>query len=124
MSRPVLSAAVLLMLLACLCTGLQANDDKKDEGPTLRDLSQDVSALQTLYQLQLTRTQLAALKELAKDTADKSKPAGPGKGNDKVRKALLDLRDALVQAKEPEKITQLAEALEAVEKTEKPMLND
>lgn len=127
MSRPVLSAALLFTLLACLCMRLQAADeknDKKEDGPPLRDLSQEVTALQVMYQLQFTKPQLAALKELARDTADKNPPAGPGKGNDKVRKALREFRDALVKSDDPEKIADLAENLDKVQQSEKPTLND
>jgi hypothetical protein len=112
------------VLIALLCVGAASAADDKKDGPSLRDLSQEVSALQTLYQLQVTKAQIVALKELSKDCADKSKPPGPGKGTDKVRKALANLREALVTATDAQKIADLADALDAAEKADMPMLND
>lgn len=114
----------ILVALGCVSQRLRADEGKKTDTPTLRDLSQEVAALQTLYQLQLTRPQLVALKEMSRDTADKAKAAEPGKDNEKVRKAFVNLREALVKAKDPDKITEFAEALDEVQQSEKPELND
>jgi hypothetical protein len=127
MVEPRKSAAILVVVLLFFSFGLTAADDapaKKEAGPNLRDLSQEVTALQALYQLQLTKPQIVALRELAKDTADKSKPDGAGKASDKLRKALADFRDALVKASDAEKIADLAEALDDVQQAEKATLDD
>jgi hypothetical protein len=117
MSRAVSSAAVALLVVVLPVLGAA-------EEPSARDLSQEVNALQMLYQLQLTAPQLAALKELARDTADRSRPAGRTKASDKLRKALASYRDALVRASDPEKIVDLAEVLDDVQQAEKPTLHD
>jgi hypothetical protein len=121
------SAAFGLMMLALASFSLRGADDKEEKKPqpvNVRDLSQEVTALQTLYQLQLTKPQLVALKELARETADRAKPGGLGKASDKLRKALVDFRDALVKASDPDKIADLAEALDVVQQAEKATLDD
>lgn len=121
------SATVLLAMLVGSSLAVRAADDAAEKNvapPSLRDLSQEVTALQALYQLQLTKPQIQALKDLAKDTADKSKPGGAVKASDKLRKALAEFRDALVKASDPEKIADLAEALDDVQQAEKATLDD
>jgi hypothetical protein len=83
-----------------------AND--KDE-TTLSQLSLEVSALQALYRFQMTREQMEALRKLAQTGPAPDKRA-PGKGSDKLRKRLFDLREALVNGDE-ERIGDLEEKL-------------
>jgi hypothetical protein len=89
---------------------------------TLSLLSLEVSALQALYRFQMTRDQLGALRKLA-EMGPKADKRAPGKGSDKVRKRLLDLRDALVDGAE-ERIGDLEEKLADLLDEEGPELDD
>ncbi len=72
-------------------------------------LSQRISALETLYELQTTREQLTALQKMAVDTAQ---PAGDDKAvqiKQDLKHVMLDLHDALVAASNRDKIESLEE---------------
>lgn len=75
---------------------LQANTARAQQ-EDLNALNREVSVLQTLYDLELTPVQLKELARLAKG-ASGSKPAARDiKVSDKLRKALKDLREALLK---------------------------
>jgi hypothetical protein len=95
---------------------------KIDPDITLSQLSLEVSALQGLYRFQMTQPQMEALTKLAAETA-KADKRGPGKGSDKLRKRLLDLREALVDGDE-ERIGDLEEKLADLLDEEEPDLDD
>lgn len=61
-----------------------------------RRLAQEVAALQTLYYIQLSPKQLLATARLCKDTATAQGPPTQIKVSAKFRKALTDLRTALI----------------------------
>lgn len=90
----------------------------EDEEPSLHDLSMDVTALQTIYHLQLSREQMAVLRKLARSTADRGSKS-PVKNNDKVRQALVSLRDALLKPDKDERIFALLEKFAEVRDQEK-----
>lgn len=90
---------------------------------TLNDLSLDVAALQTLYQLQVTKTQMKALRELAAKTASND-VRQPAKGSDAFRMALIDLRLALIEANDDDRIGEVFERAEELRATENPTLDD
>jgi hypothetical protein len=86
-------------------------------------LSMEVVALQTLHQLQATKAQLQELKRLAATTAEKVGPRRQVEVSDKFHKALIQLRDALVEGKE-ERIDELNRAIDELREKEKPDLDD
>lgn len=90
---------------------------------TLNDLSLDVAALQTLYQLQATPTLMKALRELAPKTASTAARA-PAKASDDFRRALIDLRLALIEANDEDRINDLLERAEELREKESPTLDD
>jgi hypothetical protein len=77
----------------------------------LLSLSYEVQALQTLYLLDLSRPQLEALRQLGKDTADRTPLKSAPAHSEEMRKLLLQLRQAFI-ADEQERITKLAQRLE------------
>jgi hypothetical protein len=83
-----------------------------------------VAALQTIYQFQLTPIQMQKLRELAAETAQKAKEREPGAATAAFRKALTELRAALIEASDEEKIEQAEEKLEELRDSEKPKLHD
>jgi hypothetical protein len=89
----------------------------------INDLNTEVSALQTLYHLRITRTQLDYLAGVAKKTASKPGPRKEVKVSAKYRKALIDLRDALTRVDE-ERIDQLYETIEGLRTKENPEFDD
>src|SRR5579884_3928456 len=93
-------------------------------GHQLNELSLELSALQTLYGLQLTAEQMRQLRQIAKDTADTSGGRQPAKASDKCQKAMLELRDALIKAKDDDQIQKLSEAFDKLTETEKPEFDD
>lgn len=94
------------------------------DGPSLNDLSLEVTALDTLYRLQLTRAQMEALQDLAQETAPKGASRQQAKGSAKLRKTLSELRDALVKADDDDRIAELAGQLDKIIDAEKPELDD
>jgi hypothetical protein len=99
-----------------------AGDDKaaKDD---LNDLSMEVAALETIHDLQLTPAQLDELARLAKTDGAKDQTRKPAKAGDKVRKALADLRAALI-ADNDDRIEELAAARDELIEKESPDLDD
>lgn len=94
--------------------GCRAADPKPKEPSndqqSLSSLSLEVTALQTLHRFQMTAEQMTALRKLAVDISSKSAKRGEGKGTDKHRKALLDLREALIK-NDDDRIEDLEEEL-------------
>lgn len=126
MSARTTSGIVLLITAAWL--GLPparaADELKKKDQPSLNDLSMEISALQSLYSLRLTDVQLAKLRELAKQTADKPAARQSAKATEKYYKLLQDLRAALVQNKDDQHIDDLNQQLDKLTESEKPELDD
>ncbi len=117
--------ASVCLVAAFLCVSLHAAAEPPAiSGSKLNDLSLEVSALQTIYALQLTAVQMEQLRKLAKDAADPSGGRVPGHASDKFRRAMLDLREALVKAKDDEWIQKLNEQLDKITDSEKPRLDD
>ncbi len=93
----------------------RAADPKDFDGMPLSDLSMEIAALQTLHRLEITPAQITEIRKLASDSGAKSEKRREGKASDKVRKRMLDLRDALVignEARIEELEEQLADLLE------------
>jgi hypothetical protein len=83
----------------------------------------EVSALQILHHLNVTSPQLTALRKIARESASKSQDVKPGKGSDKLRTALQEMHQALLDRKD-DKIDSLAEKLNGLREEETPDLDD
>jgi hypothetical protein len=102
-----------------------AGQDPKPTGSTdLSTLSLEVNALQALHALSLTDGQLKKVQGWAKETAEKTRKRDAGKASKEYREKLLDLRDALLQGTDTDRIDQLTEELDDLRETEKPTLDD
>ncbi len=119
--------AIVFASGVCAHSGCNAADPKPKE-PTsdqlsLSNLSLEVVALQSLHRFQMTAEQMTALRKLAASTV--SKPGGrtEGKGNDKHRQALLDLREALLKGKD-ERIEDLEDDLAELHEKEEANFDD
>jgi hypothetical protein len=90
--------------------------------PDLNDLSMRVTALETLYEFDLTVEQLNALKTLASDTAQKD-PRSPAKGNAKLLQGFKDLHAALLKG-DDDKIGELKDQLDELKDDDEVDLDD
>jgi hypothetical protein len=113
-----LRLAVPFLAVALAAPAAPARAADKDD----LSLVMEVAALQTLYDLKLTPTQLDALAKLVKDTAG-TVPDRKVKISAKLRKLYSDLRDALAADNE-DAIASLAADIEELKDSEKPDLDD
>ncbi len=130
LARILVTFALMLALVAFPgASSAQKKKDKKDPKPkenqetSLSMLSLEVTALQGLHRFQITQQQMEALKKTLGDVSENSDKRQPGKGSDKVRKRLIDLRDALVEG-DGERIADLEEKLADLLDEEEPDLDD
>jgi hypothetical protein len=100
------------------------DEPKKDAEPGLAELSMEMQALRTLYNLRLTTEQMKTLAKFAKDTAEPARKRNQGKASDEYRKVLTELRDALAAASDDDKIADLEDAFTDLEEKEKPDMDD
>jgi hypothetical protein len=89
------------------------------DAPDLNPLNMEVSALETLGQLKLTRSQLERLAKLAPATAHEAPPSRPTKVSAEYQKTLKDLRAALIDEDE-ERIAYLTSTLDELREKEEP----
>jgi len=89
----------------------------------LNPLNLEVTALETLNQLKLTRTQLERLKTLAPMTVNKLPPPHPTKVSEEFQQTLKDLRAALLEDNEVQ-IADLTLALDELRDKENPDFED
>jgi hypothetical protein len=113
-----MSVAYLIAMFAVV-----PSDDPVDK-LSLSRLSQEIGALQTLYDLSVTLEQLKALRKLGEETA--AKPAGrpEEQASKEVRKVMTELRAALIDAKNHERIEELTQELEKRIQGEEPKFDD
>ncbi|HLJ94356.1 MAG TPA: hypothetical protein VKU02_14310 [Gemmataceae bacterium] len=114
---------VVALSLALASWSGAADGSRQDNDPSLNDLSMEVSALQTIHQLDLTPAQLETLRKFAKETAPESDVREGAKARADYRRTLNALRTALVD-EDDELIDQLQEELDDLRENEKPELND
>jgi hypothetical protein len=114
------------VLVALTCLGATAAALAKDDAPKLplADLSLEVAALQTLYTLQPTPEQMKALQEFARKTAQQPANRRAGKATDNYRDALAELRQALIEATDDERVDELEDRVDKLRDEEKPTLDD
>ncbi|MBY0523454.1 MAG: hypothetical protein K2R98_08640 [Gemmataceae bacterium] len=90
----------------------------------LSELSLEVTALQTLYELDLTNAQLKTLAELAKITSPRLRPRTPPRaGSVRLSRIMSDLRDALVK-NDVARIDDLNAKLDTLKESEDVKLDD
>jgi hypothetical protein len=116
-------ALCLLLLLFGLGLGA-AHQPPRNTPPSLHELSMEVTALQILYQFRFTPEQMSKLQKLAPETAAEAGARPAVKASEGFRRALHDLRTALVSAKDEEQIAKLAESLDELRSAENPDLDD
>jgi hypothetical protein len=116
--------AVVLSLTGGAAFGDEKKDVPKDAELGLAELSMEVQALRTLYNLRLTTEQMKELAKYAKDTAEAPRKRNQGKASDEYRKTLTELRDALAAASDDDKIADLEDAYTELEEKEKPDMDD
>jgi len=109
-----------VMLAACA----SAQESRKNAPATLNDTSLEVVALESLHQFQFTPAQMRTLRRLAKETAMEPGARETVKVSDGFRKTLLDLRNALADASNAERIQQLQEKIDKLRAEEKVDLDD
>jgi hypothetical protein len=131
--RFVLPCGLLLFLIGSGGSSARA-PQKKEKGAAKQDpatakkiddltnLSMEVEALQALHALEITNAQLRDLLGIAKECAEKPRTRTPAKASDAYRKALLDLRNALIR-RDADRIDELKEKLDDLVETESPELD-
>jgi hypothetical protein len=100
-----IAAAGLLVAAVGLCMASQSRAEEAakpahSEPANLNNLSLEVTALQTLYQLRVTPKQMETLRKLAKETTPKTFTPKEVKGSAKLHKTLAALRVALLKEDE------------------------
>jgi hypothetical protein len=116
---------VIAIAVALLFLGeAVAHAPREPDTTAVTMLSQEVAALQTLYALDATKAQLETLRRIARETS-----APPIKGieckvSDAYKKKLSDLREALVDAEDEERIGELMDQIDELKEKEKPELED
>ncbi len=119
-----LLAAGLMLAFGTTFADPKKEEAKKDAEPTLAELSMEMQALRTLYNLRLTTGQMKALAKVANETAEPDRKRNPGEASDEYRKALTALRDALADGSDDDKIGELEDAFADLEEKESPTLGD
>ena len=108
----------LLAVMVSMCASAKAAEGEK-KGKPIQELVLEIKALETLYALTPTVSQLETLKKLAKDTGSKVPENEKLKLSGKLRKTLDELHAALVDATDNERIDQLSEQMEKLRDEEK-----
>ena len=101
-----------------------AQDSRKNAATTVNDTSLEVVALESLHQFQFTPAQMRTLRRLAQETAMQPGAREAVKVSEGFRKTLLDLRNALADAANAERIQQLQEKIDKLRTQEKVDLDD
>jgi hypothetical protein len=86
-------------------------------------MSLEVEVLRSLYGMEVTPAQAAALGKFASETCDKPRIRKPAKASDKFRRALADFRKALTDG-QPDKIDEMEDKLEDARAADSPDLDD
>jgi hypothetical protein len=116
---------LLLAAGIVLCAGpwSRAEEPAKDDKGSLNELSMEVAALQMLYQFEFTPTQQERLSKLARETADEIGPRQAAQASAEFRRALTDLRTALIEGND-ERIDKLQQRLDKLREADDLELDD
>jgi hypothetical protein len=124
MNRSIICSAMVLALLQAMPCGAQEPAKPQTSQLSLNTLSLEVGALQSLYELNLTKPQLEKLNQLASGAALKDQKRTPGKASKEYREKLQALRKALMNAKDSDAIDKLQDELEILGEKENPTIDD
>jgi hypothetical protein len=102
----------------------RADDPPKSVATNPTDLTLEIAALQTLYQFRFTIVQMEAMRKTAGETAQAIEARPAPKASEGFRKKLLDLRNALVEAKDDENIGKIQEEVDKLRESEKPEIDE
>jgi hypothetical protein len=91
---------------------------------SLNELSMEVTALQAIYEFDLTTEQMKKLRQLAPETSQKARERKPGKATEAFRKALVEFRQALLEASDVDQIERAEEKVDELRDQDKPDLDD
>jgi hypothetical protein len=117
-------AGAVAVVLSYAAPPAWADEPKKSNKLSVQELNQEVVALQNLHDLDLSPTQLERLRTIAKETAAKAPPGGQVKVSEQFRKTLTELREALIDASDDERIAELTGRLDELREAEKPEFPD
>ena len=118
-------ATISLATLMVIAPGLlNAGDPPKGTPTNPNDLSLEIAALQTLYQFRFTAVQMEAMRKIASETAQTNEARPAPKASEGYRKKLVELRAALVEAKDEEAIGKIQEEVDKLRESEKPEIDD
>lgn len=126
MLRVVAMLALTLSAASCLLLGeADQTPVELQDTASVRNLLLEIEALQLFRQLNLSREQLAQLRELAKETSQPNPARGAAtKIDDRFRKTVVELHAALVADGDDEKIDELSTRLIELRNAEKEDLGD
>ena len=110
--------------ICVVLVGLSLAAEARPDTPSPSDLKLEVQALQTLYRFQFTPQQMQRLVRIAADTAPPPRRRQPGRVSEEYSQALSDLRGALLDATDEDRIDQLEDRLEELAESEKPDLDE
>jgi hypothetical protein len=114
----------LVLLAAPFLTPARPPDKARPELESpAHELSLEVQALRTLYQLQLTPEQLKLLQKLARETAQPPRDRAKEKASKEYRRLLVSLRNALAD-EDGDRVDSLEEQLDELVDSEKPEVDD
>lgn len=88
------------------------------------DLSLDVQALRILYLLHVTPEQIQEMLKIAKENAQPDREREQPRVSNGYRRALADLREALIASKDDDKIEELEDRLVELSDSEEPEVDD
>jgi hypothetical protein len=127
---PYEEAAVKTHLSAALCVAFvvvlmptKADEPKADKDQPLHDISMEVQALRVFDNLYLTDEQIGLLAKLSKETAEPPRKRSQPKASEEYQRLLKEVRSALL-AQDEDKVGELDEEIEQLQKKESPELDD
>jgi hypothetical protein len=121
--RNVVVGILLVAVAGAVPCPRAAGDDPKPSTPSASDLAVEVAALRTLYGLKTTPEQMQLLKKLAPRTMEKAR-ARKGTASKEYAEQLTELRNALVDASDDDRIGDAEDTLDQLHESEKPDLDD
>lgn len=111
-------------LVACLALVLAGAASAAPPAASVNDLSLEVNALYMLYQFDFTARQLKALQKMVAATAAPPEVRPMARASEEYRRTLVQLRDALVDGTDDDRIATLQEKLDALHEKEPAEIDD
>jgi hypothetical protein len=102
-----------------------AHESRKAQRRTsIHELSLEVAALQSLYDFRFSPSQLKLLAKVAPETREDDRPRTRVRVTREFEKALLTLRDALIDPEDDDRISEALEEYAKIQDKEEPDLDD